>query len=262
MFPKPPSSIKSVLNGHNEKKVQCQLWISINQSQLEILINSFKKDASFSIFLSLISNNLSLDPNKILDRILIEKYFYLLQYGLEENFSCLQINVIFSLFYRLHEAACSTAFENLDKTYDYVKRLIIAYTVHRPPYYIQLFTPAQANRTLEYLTATYFKCFSAIKYTFIYKIRLKMCLMHFGIIKSQSSNEMKMDIANPNIIFETLMYEAKNDMNEKGIDETTQLRDIIRFHLKYKLEKINSRYVIKETDHKNLPKSLIKNRFN
>ena len=82
--------------------------------------------------------NWSLDNKK--SRILIDKYFYLFKFSLENLFNKEQISCLLTIAKKTHDLAVDTSFGNLDETFDYFKKSLLIHAVHRPPFSLQLFT--------------------------------------------------------------------------------------------------------------------------
>lgn len=230
------------------KKIKCELWTNINQTQLETLLDCFQKDEKFVNFIRLLEQQLGLDSSKVKERIIIEKYFYLLRFGIEENFSRIQLGILFSLFDRLHKAVCETIFGNLDETYNYINKLILAYSVHRPPHYIQIFTPIQANKVLQYLSSSYFKCFGAIKYAFTSEVYLQVKLEYKGLLTPLTPSNMRIEVKNDYGSIPEICFETKKE--EESDERTYELRQIILSYLRSRLDKMRNQFSIQESNNK------------
>lgn len=246
---------------------------SLNQNEAKSLkeINSQKiaskgKDQQFNIFSRLISTQLNLDLNDSKDLILIDKYYYLIKFGLANSFNKVQINALISIIKRTHELAIETSFGNLDETFDYFKNLVVAYCVHEPPHSLSVFTPKQIELIADYFMNSYFKSFKFYKYVYAPAIFLDINFQYTNLPKKVAEPEL---LANPSIseinLNESNLESKLSELNEEKLDEsskdTDELREFVKSFLMLKLDRLKPEIISDITTGKQTPvKSANKNK--
>ncbi|XP_032220462.2 cilia- and flagella-associated protein 119 isoform X2 [Nematostella vectensis] len=121
--------------------------------------------------------------------ILIDLYYYSLQFAIDGNFNREQISAFFSIVKSVHEMAVDTPFGNVDPVYEYCKELILCHSVKRPPFSIELYTVDQVKKITTYIVNTYFRHYKMYKYAFTPKVRLDLSIEYVGLPETPAPSE-------------------------------------------------------------------------
>ena len=127
------------------RKPKLELWSFMPLNDLDTLLTCFDSSefltsadnkrktnlSQYQMFTELISQQLDMSPELKKDQILIDKYYYIVLFGLNSGLSKEQINCLLLIVKRTHELAIETSFGNLDETFDYFKKLLVLNSVHR-----------------------------------------------------------------------------------------------------------------------------------
>lgn len=125
------------------RKPKLELWAFMSLNDIDSLLACFessefltsiehkKKQSQYKNFTELICQQLELSPDLKKDQILIDKYYYIVVFSLNNNFNKEQINCLLLIVKRTHELAIETSFGNLDEAFDYFKKLLVLNSVHR-----------------------------------------------------------------------------------------------------------------------------------
>jgi hypothetical protein len=233
------------------RKAKHELWTFLTINDIKALISCFPEqnhgltDSSteFESFrrLATIQFNLNTNKDKQRNDIIIDKYYYLVKFALANNFSIEQISALVTIQKRTHELAIDTSFGNLDETFDYFKNLLLVYSVHRPPFSLNIFTARQAKLIIDYFFDTYFKQFKFYKYTFSKASRLCLKFNYTNQIEQEdsiknvpTSNDQQTDL--PDIIIETVENETLNVKQE----ENDKLKNFIRDYLGQQIDQMKT----------------------
>ena len=95
--------------------------------------------------------------------ILLDLYYYVIQFAKSNGFDKPQMSSLFSIVKSTHEIATETSFGNLQETFKYFRDSLIRHSVSRPLFYIGVFTPDQTRLITEYMISTYFRHFKLYK---------------------------------------------------------------------------------------------------
>jgi hypothetical protein len=178
------------------KRPKLELWQLIDPNNMDTLLRCFqiddydefmkRLDASnikidnslklerYALFVNLLSHILDLDRSDKRDLILIDQFYYLVEFGLANAFNKEQINSLMSILHRTHSLACDSSFGNLTETFTYFRQFLVLYTVHRPPFSLGFFSPREVEIILDYVLDTYFNQFKFFKYVYTPAVRLNM----------------------------------------------------------------------------------------
>jgi hypothetical protein len=178
------------------KRPKLELWKHIDPNNMDTLLrcfeiddydefmrrldtNNIKVDKSvkleqYKLFVNLFSKLQNLNLNDKRDLILIDLFYYLIEFALANAFNKEQINILISITHRTHELACESSFGNLDETFTYFKNFLVLYAVHRPPFSLNLLTPKQVELVLNYFLDTYFNQFKFFKFVYTPAVRLNL----------------------------------------------------------------------------------------
>jgi len=123
--------------------------------------------------------------------IIMDLYYYTLQYARQMNFTPEKTSAFFSIVKKVFEVCIETPFGNLDHTFEYFKDLIHCHSINRPPYSIELFTPDEVRKVTEYTINTFFRHFKMYKYAFTPLVRLDLAVNYVGMPPSPPPSEVK-----------------------------------------------------------------------
>jgi len=112
--------------------------------------------------------------------VLLDLYFYTIQFAKDNDFSKEQISASFSIVKRTFEVCIETPFGNLDHCYNYFKDLVMCHSVKRPPFSLDIFPPPMAKKLTDYVINTFFRHFKLYKYCFTPKVRLDLAINYVG----------------------------------------------------------------------------------
>ncbi|KAI8927714.1 flagellar C1a complex subunit C1a-32-domain-containing protein [Entophlyctis helioformis] len=112
--------------------------------------------------------------------ILLDLYYYTLNFAKENGFTSEQTSAFFSIVRETHLNAMSSPLINMDKDYAFFKTLLLRHSVRRPPFSDKVFDHAEMKAGTEYMTHTYFRHYLMYKYAFTKKLRLDMVVEGFG----------------------------------------------------------------------------------
>jgi len=243
---------------------------SLNQNEAKSVrginghkVESSDKDQQYNIFSRLISTQLNLDLKNRKDVILIDKYYYLIKFGLANSFNKVQINALISIIKRTHELAIETSFGNLDQTFEFFKNLLIAYCVHEPPHSLSVFSPKQIELVVDYFVNSYFKSFKFYKYVFAPAIYLDINFDYTNIPKIEKSDETFASKSEPNLNQQTLnesREELEETKEETPTQENDELKEFVKSFLIQKLDKMKTDIISDITTGKQTPVKSPKNK--
>lgn len=226
------------------KKAKLDLWQYLDQNKLQSLVGCFEEnefvkpsERSYELFSTLISQILALDSKSKRGKILIDKYFYLIKFCIDREYSLVQISALFSLIIRTHNVACETAFGNLDQTFAFFKEALLCYAVHRPPFSLNLFQPAQIKQILDYFMSTYFKQFKFYKYAFSTGIKAELNFSYTNqpepVTNVQDNAENELDdslIRNESRLLNELGLIEENNEQE-ALETNAEIKQFVRDYL-------------------------------
>jgi hypothetical protein len=228
------------LNPHEQKLIQ-------NFSELKYNGGKIDRSDQFKIFSRLLTYILNLNFNDKKDRILIEKYYYLIKFALSQSFSKEKINALITLNKHLHDICLETSFGNLDETFDYFKNLLLCYSVHRPPHSLKIFTPKEVDAIIDYVLKSYFNQFKLYKFIYTPALKLELKFDYKNLPKDQVQTTSKQSITNEvqsDNNDEIVRTESKCDLDENERDKTKsptyELKEFIKLYLNEKLEKMKT----------------------
>jgi hypothetical protein len=221
---------------------------TLNQNEVKSMremngqkVVSAAKDQQYNVFSRLISTQLNLDLKNQKDLILIDKYYYLIKFGLANSFNKVQINALISIIKRTHELAIETSFGNLDQTFEFFRNLLIAYCVHEPPHSLSVFSPKQIELVVDYFVNSYFKSFKFYKYVFAPAIYLDIDFDYTNLPKKVQPEEMVGKKSELNLNQLTI-DESKEEIDKNNIEITAEdndeLKEFVKSFLMQKIDKM------------------------
>uniref|UniRef100_A0A8C6XY68 Cilia and flagella associated protein 119 n=1 Tax=Naja naja TaxID=35670 RepID=A0A8C6XY68_NAJNA len=104
--------------------------------------------------------------------ILLDLYFYTIQFSREQGFNREQTSAFFSIVKDVHEACVETPLPNMEECYKYFSELVFCHSIRRPPFSIDLFNQDQLVLLTDYMINTYFRHYKLYKYAFTPQVRL------------------------------------------------------------------------------------------
>lgn len=256
------------------RKPKLELWAFMPLNDLEVLISVFdtnefmssanSKTSEYKKFKALAAHQLNFKENCKQDQILIDKYYYIIRFGIDSNFSTEQINSLLLIVKRTHELAIETSFGNLDETFDYFKKLMVMHSVHRPPYSVKVYSLDQVDQIIAYVFDIYFKQFKFYKFVFSLAVRLDLKLKYSNLPEEQP------EAVETSIVQQDFMAEltsenktsdahsqstAREDVDPKVKEGQHELKEFIRSYLSDKLKKMKDELSNELTPQKSIEKS-------
>ncbi|XP_069507735.1 cilia- and flagella-associated protein 119 isoform X2 [Ambystoma mexicanum] len=121
--------------------------------------------------------------------VLLELYFYTLQFCRDQKFSREQTSCFFSIVKETHQTCMETPLGNMDRCYSYFTELLMCHAARRPPFSIDLFNQEQVLQITEYVVNTYFRHFKLYKYAYTPQVRLDISLSYIGMEVPEESRD-------------------------------------------------------------------------
>ena len=100
--------------------------------------------------------------------VLLELYTNTLTAARSWNFSVEKTSTFFSIIKRNHEEMAE-AFLPAEKSWEYLKSLLLMHAVQRPPHSVGIFTLAELHRITDFALTHYYDHFKLYRYTFTLK---------------------------------------------------------------------------------------------
>uniref|UniRef100_A0A670JD76 Cilia and flagella associated protein 119 n=1 Tax=Podarcis muralis TaxID=64176 RepID=A0A670JD76_PODMU len=145
--------------------------------------------------------------------ILLDLYFYTIQFCREQGFNREQTSAFFSIVKDVHEACVETPLPNVEECYNYFSELVFCHSIRRPPFSIDLFNQNQLVRLTDYMINTYFRHYKLYKYAFTPQVKICQGL---GFLSSLSSTEAATEDS------EAALSPLQEDMDETAIAEESK----------------------------------------
>ncbi|XP_022086401.1 coiled-coil domain-containing protein 189-like [Acanthaster planci] len=170
-----------------EHKAQVAIWADLDAFQAEAIINA----GSLEEVRSLLADQFKLsdDESNSSSAVLLDLYYYTIQFALDHGFNKEQLSAFFSIVKKTHEVCSETPFGNLEQTYNYFKELVLCHAVKRPPWSINLFSPDQVHQITDYVLNTYFRHYKLYKYVFTPMVRLDLSISYAGMPETPVPSE-------------------------------------------------------------------------
>ncbi|XP_053375325.1 cilia- and flagella-associated protein 119-like isoform X2 [Mercenaria mercenaria] len=183
--PKAPEVPKIIQPRNHKAKVS--VWADLTVDDLDRINESLNADHIKMV----LADIFHLDDHKssLKTGIVMDLYYYTLQFARENRFSKEQTSAFFSIVKKTHEVCIETPFGNLDETFSYFKELVLCHAVNRPPHSIELFTADQVRLITEYTVNSYFRHFKMYKYAFTPMVRLDLSINYIGIPPTPAPSE-------------------------------------------------------------------------
>ncbi|KAL5016133.1 hypothetical protein ScPMuIL_005722 [Solemya velum] len=173
-----PVEFRKIVQPRSHKANIC-VWSELTVDDVDRLSESLNADHIKQV----LADIFHLDDHRenLKSGIVIDLYFYTLQFARDNNFNKEKTSTFFSIIKKIHEVCIETPFGNLDQTFQYFKDLLLCHAVNRPPHSIELFSPDEVRKITEYTVNTYFRHFKMYKYAFTPLVRLDLALNYVGV---------------------------------------------------------------------------------
>ncbi|XP_052801240.1 cilia- and flagella-associated protein 119-like isoform X2 [Mya arenaria] len=170
--------IPKIIQPRNHK-AKVSVWADLTVDDLDRINESLNADHIKMV----LADVFHLDDHKtsLKTGIIMDLYYYTLQFARDNKFSKEQTSAFFSIVKKTHEVCIETPFGNLDQTFSYFKEMVLCHAVNRPPHSIELFSADQVRLVTEYTVNTYFRHFKMYKYAFTPLVRLDLSINYVGM---------------------------------------------------------------------------------
>lgn len=168
-------------------KAKVSVWADLTVDDLDRINESLNADHIKMV----LADIFHLDDHRtsLKTGIVMDLYYYTLQFARENRFTKEQTSAFFSIVKKTHEVCIETPFGNLDQTFLYFKEMVLCHAVNRPPHSIELFTADQVRLITEYTVNSYFRHFKMYKYAFTPMVRLDLSINYVGISSTPEPSE-------------------------------------------------------------------------
>eukprot|EP00105_Crassostrea_gigas_P019784 XP_011438393.1 PREDICTED: coiled-coil domain-containing protein 189-like [Crassostrea gigas] len=181
-----PSEVPKITQPRSHKAKVC-VWSDLTVNDVDRIRESLNADHIKQVLADVF--NLDDHKDNLKTGIVMDLYFYTLQFARDNNFTKEKTSAFFSIIKKTHEVCIETPFGNLDQTFSYFKDLLLCHAVNRPPHSIELFTPDEIRKITEYTVNTYFRHFKMYKYAFTPLVRLDLSLTYTGMPETPPPSE-------------------------------------------------------------------------
>ncbi|XP_013382929.1 coiled-coil domain-containing protein 189 [Lingula anatina] len=178
-----------------EHKAKVLVWADLTVADMDSLEEASTVDDIKNILRTTASLNTNGDDTLKTD-ILLDLYYYTIQFARDNNFTKEQTSAFFSIVKRVHDVATETPFGNVEQCFKLFKDLILCHAVKRPPFSIDLFSPDELRKVTDYVIHTYFRHYKLYKYAFTPMVRLDLSMNYIGVpVTSPAPSEAGEDVA-------------------------------------------------------------------
>ena len=108
---------------------------------------------------------LNISEGGLRHEVLLELYMNALRFARSHGFSVEKTSTFFSIVKRNHEEMAD-AFLPPDRSWEYLKSLLLAHSVQRPPHSVGIFTLAEVQLITEFALSHYYAHFKLFRYAF------------------------------------------------------------------------------------------------
>ncbi|XP_071945598.1 cilia- and flagella-associated protein 119-like [Antedon mediterranea] len=174
-----PQDLPKVSQPTKEHKAIICIWADLTMTHMDTIINC----TSMEEIQSFIAESFGLADwhDNYRSAIVLDLFYYTLQFAIDHHFSKEQTSAFFSIVKKTHEVCTETPFDNLEICYNYFKELILCHAVKRPPWSVNIFSPEQVHLVTEYVLTTYFKHYKLYKYAFTPLVKLDLSISYDGV---------------------------------------------------------------------------------
>uniref|UniRef100_A0A8C3HJI5 Cilia and flagella associated protein 119 n=1 Tax=Chrysemys picta bellii TaxID=8478 RepID=A0A8C3HJI5_CHRPI len=216
--------------------------------------------------------------------ILLDLYFYTVQFSREHSFTREQSSAFFAIVKDTHEACVETPLPNVEECYRYFTELLFCHAVRvspahgpgrapgcfwggeplpiscltlssppaqRPPFSIDLFSQEQLALMSDYVVNTYFRHFKLYKYAFTPQVRLDISLSYMGMPEPEPAAELGewLVLAEPPKLLATWVgprAPLREYISAQLCQELAQLRLAVEERLRASEEQFNAKLALLE----------------
>ncbi|XP_026567756.1 coiled-coil domain-containing protein 189 [Pseudonaja textilis] len=168
--------------------------------------------------------------------ILLDLYFYTIQFSQEQGFNREQTATFFSIVKDVHEACVETPLPNMEECYKYFSELIFCHSIRRPPFSIDLFSQDQLVLLTDYMINTYFRHYKLYKYAFTPQVRLDISFTYVGMPEPEPKEEESMAESTEKGL--SPLQEEAEETGGPAESPTAALRDFIVSQLNQELTQL------------------------
>ncbi|XP_070573046.1 cilia- and flagella-associated protein 119-like [Ptychodera flava] len=174
-----------------QHKAKVCIWDDLTVNQMDILEKVVTSEDIKSILSEIFGlQDYTENPRSA---ILIDLYFYTIQFAKDHGFTKEQTASFFSIVKKTHEMLVESPFGNVEMCYSYFKELVLCHAVKRPPWSVNLFSPDQIKLITEYVVNTYFRHHKLYKYVFTPLVRLDLAMTYEGVPDTPPPSEVAAD---------------------------------------------------------------------
>ncbi|CAH1802161.1 unnamed protein product [Owenia fusiformis] len=227
-----------------DHKANVSIWADLTVNDLDVL-DEVADVGDMKDMLAQLFNLVDYKEN-MKHGILVDLYFYTIQFSRENKFSKEQTSAFFSIVKKLHEICTETPFGNVDHCFRYFREAILRHAVKRPPFSIELFSPDEVRVISDYVMNTYFRHFKMYKYVFTPLVRLDLSMSYVGVpvtpspseagdAEDQTADTEGQDAAEDKEGADT---EGEKEEEKEESPAAKELRQLIHKHLSEELKKL------------------------
>jgi len=138
------------------------LWADLQPEGLEAL--DFEPDEASCM--KLLAQLLQMgEVSGLRQQVLLELYMNTLRFARAHSFSAEKTSTFFSIVKRNHEEMAE-AFLSPERSWEYLKSLLLAHSVQRPPHSVGIFSLAEVQQITEFALTYYYAHFKLFRYAF------------------------------------------------------------------------------------------------
>ncbi|KAK2189752.1 hypothetical protein NP493_98g05011 [Ridgeia piscesae] len=231
-----------------EHKAKLLIWSDLTVSDMDVLnmatsADDVKRELARIFELDDYMTNLKTE-------ILMDLYFYVIQFARDNNFAKEKTSTLFSIVKRVHEMCIETPFGNIEFCYRHFRELLLCHAVRRPPFSLDIFTPDDVQVITEFVVDSYFRHFKLYKYAYTPMVRLDLTMAYTGLPPTPVPSEYDETTGEGLIMSadgDTMQDEVSMQLetsgessNQEESPAAKELRELIRKHLGEELAKLKS----------------------
>lgn len=242
-----PGEVARVPLPKDHKAAIC-IWADLSVTQTEAILAAAGNREEIQRFLIETFQLQDHDKNPR-SAILLDLYFFTIQFAIESDFNKEQTSTFFSIVKMTHEVCIETPFGNLEQCFNYFKELVLCHAVKRPPWSINLFSPDQIHLITEYVLNTYFRHFKLYKYAFTPVVKLDLSVSYVGLPETPEPEEEQQETCPDEVPVGSCEKtdgegtdgaEQIEEPQEKESPAHQELRKIITAQLNQEIEKLRA----------------------
>ncbi|XP_061446913.1 cilia- and flagella-associated protein 119 isoform X1 [Rhineura floridana] len=168
-------------------KAKICMWKYLDVHSMDLINKTETTDDLKSLLSSLLDlQDFESNPRSA---ILLDLYFYTIQFCQEHGFNREQTSAFFSIVKDVHDACVETPLPNVEECYKYFTELVFCHSIRRPPFSIDLFSQDQLVLITDYMINTYFRHYKLYKYAFTPQVRLDISFTYIGMPEPEPKDE-------------------------------------------------------------------------